>query len=165
MIVEKEEEAKLVMTNSNFEVEEKTLPSVLIAGFRMKGRYEDIGSGFSKVGSAMGFNIKGRPLGLFYDEEYQEDGADFEACMPIRKEKKAKEVSVREIPGGRAFTLLHRGPYDNINLSYDKLMTHVKAQGLTIKRPSREVYIKGPGMIFKGNPSKYLTEIQMLVEE
>jgi hypothetical protein len=31
--------------------------------------------------------------------------------------------------------------------------------------PCREVYIKGPGMIFKGNPKNYLTEIQLMIEE
>jgi hypothetical protein len=25
----------------------------------------------------------------------------------------------------------------------------------------REVYVKGPGLIFKGNPKNYLTEIQL----
>jgi len=30
--------------------------------------------------------------------------------------------------------------------------------------PTRAIYIKGPGMIFKGNPKKYLTEIQMVVK-
>ena len=30
--------------------------------------------------------------------------------------------------------------------------------------PTREVYIKGPGMIFKGNPAKYLTEIQVMIK-
>jgi len=29
--------------------------------------------------------------------------------------------------------------------------------------PTRELYVKGPGMIFKGNPKKYLTEIQILI--
>ena len=29
--------------------------------------------------------------------------------------------------------------------------------------PSREIYLKGPGMIFRGNPKKYVTEIQLLV--
>ncbi len=26
-----------------------------------------------------------------------------------------------------------------------------------------ELYLKGPGVIFKGNPQKYLSEIQMLI--
>ena len=29
--------------------------------------------------------------------------------------------------------------------------------------PTREVYLKGPGMLLKGNPEKYLTEIQIPV--
>ncbi len=162
-IVENEEEARKIMSESDYQVVLKNLNTILIAGYRMTGRYEDIGKGFSKVGSAMGFNIKGRPLGLFYDAEYKEEGADFEACMPVKRKKQAKEVNVREIEGGAAFALLHRGPYAGISRSYEKLMEHVKAQGKTIIRPVREVYIKGPGMIFKGNPEKYLTEIQMLI--
>ncbi|MBI4580800.1 MAG: hypothetical protein HY718_13920 [Planctomycetes bacterium] len=47
-----------------------------------------------------------------------------------------------------------------------------KIVGLTVKTlrfyaivmPTREVYIKGPGMIFNGNPRNYLTEIQIPVE-
>ena len=27
--------------------------------------------------------------------------------------------------------------------------------------PTREVYVKGPGLIFKGNPKNHLTEIQL----
>ena len=29
--------------------------------------------------------------------------------------------------------------------------------------PSREIYLKGPGMIFRGNPKNYLTEIQIMI--
>ena len=29
--------------------------------------------------------------------------------------------------------------------------------------PTREIYHKGPGMIFRGSPKNYLTEIQFLV--
>ena len=68
------------------DVEEKTLQDVLMCGFRMKGKYEEIGKGFSKVGKAMGFNISGKAFGLYYDEGYKEEGADFEACMPIKKD-------------------------------------------------------------------------------
>lgn len=31
--------------------------------------------------------------------------------------------------------------------------------------PTREVYVKGPGLIFKGNPKNYLTEIQLPFKE
>ena len=60
-------------------------------------------------------------------------------------------------------TLLHRGPYDQLGRSYEILLDYIKQRGYEIQVPSREVYLKGPGLIFKGNPNKYLTEIQMLV--
>ena len=60
---------------------------------------------------------------------------------------------------------MHRGPYAEIGRSYQRVLEYVRAKKLSPKVPSREVYIKGPGMIFKGNPKKYLTEIQVLVQE
>ena len=41
---------------------------------------------------------------------------------------------------------------------------HVKDCGIWTKGHSN-VTIKGPGMIFRGNPKKYLTEIQMQIKE
>jgi len=32
---------------------------------------------------------------------------------------------------------------------------------LNLALPTREVCVKGPGLIFKGNPKNYLTEIQL----
>lgn len=61
-------------------------------------------------------------------------------------------------------TLLHQGPYDDLGRSYQKILGYLKQKGVEAELPTREVYIKGPGMIFKGNPKKYLTEIQMLVK-
>jgi effector-binding domain-containing protein len=48
--------------------------------------------------------------------------------------------------------------------SYAVILKYVKDKGYRVAMPTREVYLKGPGMIFKGNPRNYLTEIQMVVE-
>ena len=69
----------------------------------------------------------------------------------------------RNLPGGTAVTLLHRGPYETLGESYKRLLDHIKEQNLTVTTPSREIYHKGPGMIFRGNPKKYVTEIQFLI--
>ena len=37
----------------------------------------------------------------------------------------------------------------------------MKTSKLKFVLPTREVYLKGPGLIFKGNPNRYLTEIQL----
>jgi len=37
-------------------------------------------------------------------------------------------------------------------------------KGYKSQLPTREIYQKGPGIIFKGNENNYLTEIQILLE-
>jgi len=164
-IISSEREAKRIMQDSPFQVEEKTLPATLIAGIRMKGAYRECGQGFARLGKGFGRHICGKPFCLHYDDEYREDDADFEACVPIRKPRQLEGVDVRELPGGRGVTLLHQGPYEQLGRSYAKILQYVKQQGYQIVRPTREVYLKGPGMIFRGKAKKYLTEIQMLIED
>jgi DNA-binding transcriptional MerR regulator len=163
-IITQEKEVRTAMKNATFEVQESTVADMLIAGVRMKGKYGDCGKGFAQIGRTFGRHICGKPLLLHYDAEYKEDDADFEACMPIRKGTSTDKVSVRTLPGGRCVTLLHQGPYDDLGRSYAKILGYLQQKGWHAESPTREVYIKGPGMIFKGNPKKYLTEIQMLVK-
>jgi len=160
-IIAKEKSARQILDAGTFAVEEKTFTPQLIAGIRMKGRYSDIGAGFARLGKAVGRHICGKPLCFYYDSEYREDDADFEPCVPIRKEVAADGVDVRTLPSGRGLSLIHRGPYDQLGRSYAKILQRANERKLTIALPTREVYVKGPGMIFKGNPKNYLTEIQM----
>jgi len=37
-------------------------------------------------------------------------------------------------------------------------------KGYQSKIPTREIYLKGSGMILKGNPKNYLTEILVMIE-
>lgn len=151
--------------NATFDVEEKEIATVLVAGHRMKGKYSDIGKGIGFVCKKMGRHINGKPITLYYDCEYKEEDADFETCMPVRKGTDQDGISVRELKGGKAITLIHKGPYDTLSDSYRRIMAYMKEKNLKIKWPNREVYLKGPGMILKGNPKNYLTEIQLLIEE
>ena len=154
-----------MQTEENFEIEEKEVETILIAGYRMKGKYHEIGKGFSKLGKKFGRHINGKALGLYYDAEYKEDEADFEACFPIRKGSDVEGISVRELKGGKCVSLIHKGPYDTLSESYKKVFSAFNEKGFKKSLPTREVYIKGPGMIFKGNPKNYLTEIQLFIEE
>jgi DNA-binding transcriptional MerR regulator/effector-binding domain-containing protein len=163
-LIHQERKARMALQNPSFHVEEKSLPPLLMAGVRMKGRYCDCGKGFSTIGKNFWGKIAGPCFLLHYDTEYKEDDADFEACMPLKKAKEVPGVAVRELPGGKCVSLLHQGPYEEISRSYAKIIDYIKQKGYEILMPTREVYIKGPGMIFKGNPKKYLTEIQMVVK-
>jgi effector-binding domain-containing protein len=134
---------------------------MLIAGLRMKGQYADCGPAFARLDKAVGRYICGKPLCLYYDGEYREDDADFEPCFPIRKEVAVDGLSIHTLPGGHCLTLIHRGPYDQLGRSYAKILKAADERKRKIVLPTREIYVKGPGMIFKGNPKNYLTEIQL----
>ena len=159
-ILSKEKAAKSLLEQSRFQIEEKAVDEILIAGIRMKGKYTDIGDGFARLGKAVGRYICGKPLGLYYNDEYRESDADFEPCFPIRKRVDVPGVSIRSLPAMRCVALIHRGPYDQLGRSYAKILNQAHTRELKIALPTREVYLKGPGMIFKGNPKNYLTEIQ-----
>ena len=165
-IIQLQREAKIAMKTESFEVEEKEIAPMKIAGVRMKGKYSDCGRGFSTIGRRLGRYLAGPCFLLHYDNEYKEDDADFEACFPLRSGAAAKNtegIAIRDLPGGKCVSLLHRGPYDQLGRSYEKIMKYIKSKQYQIDMPTREVYLKGPGMIFKGNPKKYLTEIQILI--
>jgi DNA-binding transcriptional MerR regulator/DNA gyrase inhibitor GyrI len=151
--------------NREFEIEEKELETILIAGHRMKGRYEQIGEGLGLVCRKMGRHANGAPMTLYYDGEYKEEDADFEPCIPVRKGKDADGISIRELKGGKCVSLIHKGPYEKLRNSYKKIFDYINEKGFKTETPSREVYKKGPGMIFKGNPKNYLTEIQIMIKE
>jgi DNA-binding transcriptional MerR regulator/effector-binding domain-containing protein len=146
------------------EIQERDPGDLLVAGIRMVGRYDDCGKGFATLGRRLGRNIAGPPICLYYDGEYREQDAAFEPCMPVRRDVRIDGIEVKRLPGGKCVSLVHRGPYEELGRSYAGALRYVKDRGYKIILPTREVYLKGPGMIFRGNPQKYLTEIQLPVE-
>ncbi|MCP4445004.1 MAG: GyrI-like domain-containing protein [Myxococcales bacterium] len=164
-VVNIEKEAASMSETQQFEIEEKSLDDVLVASLRWKGRYDESGTYLGKLYKSFGRFASGKPLGIYHDGEYKEEDADIESCVPIRKGRSKGEMVVRKLEGGRSVTLIHKGPYSEIGRTYERLFRYVNDKGIRVHKSSREVYCKGPGMIFKGNPKNYLTEIQLLVEE
>lgn len=162
-IIKIEKEAKSMLGESTFEVGEKDLEDTEIAGLRWKGRYSETGKAFQQLGKLVGRLVNGKPMNLYYDAEYKEDDADIETCLPVRKMKESGAVSVHVLPRGRCVYLVHKGPYEQLGRSYAKIMGYIEKKGYQSLLPSREVYLKGPGMIFRGNPRNYLTEIQIMI--
>jgi effector-binding domain-containing protein len=152
------------MTEANYRIEERDIPAILVGGIRMKGRYQDLGQGFGILCKKLGRHIAAQPMCLYYDGEYCEADANFEPCVPLRKPIQSDGIHVRELPAARCVTLVHQGPYDELGRSYAQVFKYVSQQGYEIVLPTRETYIKGPGLIFRGNPNKYLTEIQLPIK-
>jgi DNA-binding transcriptional MerR regulator/effector-binding domain-containing protein len=153
------------MAEAMFDIEERQVEPMIVAAIRMTGRYTDIGKGLGALYKQVGRYASGKPLCLYYDCEYREDDANFEPCVPLRKRIDADGISIRDLPGGRCVTLVHRGPYEELGRSYARVLKYAKDHGYEVALPTREVYLKGPGMIFRGNPKKYLTEIQLPIAD
>lgn len=157
------EEDKMIA--ATHEIQERDVDAQLIAGIRMTGRYSDCGKVFGTLYKRLGRYASGKPMCLFHDGEYREEDANFEPCVPLRKQIAVDDIDVRELPACLCVTLVHRGPYEELSRSYARVLQYAKERGYEISLPTREVYLKGPGMIFRGNPKKYLTEIQLPIEK
>jgi effector-binding domain-containing protein len=150
------------MTAEDNPIQVKDVEAMLVAGIRFRGKYQEVGKAIGRLCRHCGRNAAGKPFSLYHDAEYTEENADIEACIPVQKEVNKAEVKSRRLEGGRAVTLLHHGSYETLRESYRRLMDHVEQNHLAVTTPYREIYLKGPGMIFRGNPKNYLTEIQMM---
>lgn len=164
-VIAQEREAIVMAEQTAFEIEEKDLPAQLIVGWRMKAKYCECGEGFAKLGRLFGRHIAGPGICLYYDEEYVEEGADYETCLPVKKPVEKGGIESKILPGGRFACLIHKGPYEELGRSYEKILKYLQDKGIESPAPSRQVYIKGPGALLKGNPENYLTELQFLIEE
>lgn len=160
-IISAEQESRKAMDALPYEAGEKATERMLVAGIRMKGRYGDCGPAFGTLGRKVGRFISGKPMCLYYDGEYREDDADFEPCFPVSAKARADGVEIHEVPAGSCLHLLHAGPYEELGRSYAKVLAFAQRGKHNLTLPSREIFHKGPGMIFRGNPRKYLTEIQI----
>ena len=154
------EEKVIYKTN----IENQEMPEMLICGIRFRGKYHEVGPKFATLFKATGGKAAGKPFSLYYDGEYKEEDADIEACLEVKKEIRKAGISCRRLPGGKALTLLHHGPYEELGRSYQRLYETCREKNLEILLPIREQYLKGPGMIFRGNPKKYVTKLIFLIK-
>lgn len=132
--------------------------------------YQDISRLYKELFSYLGrkrVQFAGPTMAIYHDSEYKEKDPDVEAAVPVAGNVTGSEkVKIQNLPEVEQMaSVIHRGPYENIHLAYQALMSWVESNGYQIAGPDREIYIKGPGQILKGNPKDYITEIQMPVKK
>ena len=86
-------------------------------------------------------------------------------CVPVKGMVQASGISCRKLPGCRTISTIHKGGYDELGFAYKALLDAAYERNLQPVSPSREIYRKGPGLIFRGNPSNYVTELMSPVRE
>ena len=143
----------------SYKIEVKAFEPVLVVSIRFKGRYEDIGKYHGKLYGVVKDKAAGAPFNLYYDGEYRETDADIEVCVPVKEPVSGDGVKTRRLPAMETIATTHVGPYEKIGEAYKAVTDYAAEHRLQMKTPCRETYVKGPGMMFKGNPNKYETEI------
>ena len=137
------------------------VPDVLFGGLYHEGPWSDFGRVVGSVARKAGRHIGGPALSLCHDEAYLEE-AHFEAGFVLKRAVKGLDCRVLE--GGPAVLAIHVGPYSSLEFTYERLMKEVVGRGIEVLKPTREIYLKGPGLIFTGRPDKYRTEIILRVK-
>ncbi|MEL7654404.1 MAG: MerR family transcriptional regulator [Bacillota bacterium] len=143
----------------NYQIEEKEIAPVIVAAIRYKGRYNEVGKYIGKLYKAVGGNAAGAPIQCYHDTEYMEEGADLELCLPTKKMITHPDVTAKKLPAVKAICTTHIGSYEKLNLAYKALLDYANEHQIKCTTPSREIYVKGPGILFKGNEDNYITEI------
>ncbi len=152
-----------IKMNENYEIKIKEIPDMKIASVRYKGRYDGIGKYIGILFKNVGGSALSAPFALYYDEDYKEEDADIEVALEVKKDVNKEEVTTRILPGGKFVSIIHIGPYDKISNSYKAITNYMIENNLKGQTPSREIYKKGPGMLLKGNPEKYETELMIQI--
>lgn len=145
----------------------KEIPEIRVISRREKGTYEDVchrlieelmGIVFSPENRRNGVRITGPVMMLCYDEEYRETDADIEIAVPITgRVSVGDEVDVKTLPAVRVVSVLHTGPYYNLNLAYGRIMEYAAAHDLALRGPDRELYYTSPHEV---PPEELRTEVQ-----
>jgi len=90
---------------------------------------------------------------------------ELELCVPTSETPNENGITVKEMPRITAVCVTHIGSYDTMQNAYEAIDRYAQENNLTLQPPFREIYIKGPGMLLKGNPNKYITEILFPIKE
>lgn len=149
------------------EIEIVEMPAQAVLGLRRRGPYALIPEMLMEVFAVIverGAIPAGPPVFVCRETTVPEverataDGdADLEVAFPVANRVKPEgDVGYYELPGGRFAKVLHRGPYERCEATYDRLYAWLAERGLGIAGPIREYYLNDPSEV---RPEEILTEI------
>jgi AraC family transcriptional regulator len=155
--------------------EEVTLVEVQpmqVLGIRRKGHYQIIPELLEQIFEfAMKNRVKiaGMPMFILHEssrenamEADRTGSADVEVVVPVEGKMHAEgDIHAYSLSGGRMARILHRGPYEESEQSYQRLLDWITENGLQVKGPIREIYHNNPQ---EASPEEILTEILAPVE-
>ena len=113
-----------------------------------------------EAASQAGLAITGRPFAVF--RETDDRGYRFEAMLPVKRPAAAGDprIAVSESPGGYALRFVHQGSFEDIDLTYDAIASHLEAEGLEPQDLFIEEFVTGD---FLGEPAGVALEATVYI--
>lgn len=143
-----------------YEMERRDIPEIKAALLSFEGTFQDIGAHAGELFKSVKGAASGPSFCLYHDAAVEEiTGMDI--GVPVKTPVEGGSVRTETMPAIQALCTTHAGSYETLNLAYKAVLDYARENGLKLLLPWREIYLKGPGPLFKGNPDKYRTEIQV----
>jgi effector-binding domain-containing protein len=149
----------------NYNIAIRDIEPIRVAYMPYKGAVAEANKVFPTVFKSISGKANGAPFLCYYVMNPETKMGEMDLCVPTAQTPTASGVEVKEIPRIKAVCVTHIGPYETMQNAYAAIDEYAKEHNLHLQPPFREVFIKGPGMILKGNPNKYVTEILFPIKE
>lgn len=143
----------------DYEIKIRDIEPIKVATMRFKGPLSEATKQFPNVFKAIKGKANGAPFYCYNKVDRDAGIVELDLCVPTAETPHGNGVTVKELPRGKFICITHVGSYDNLPMAYKVMHEYIEKKGLTVEFPWREIFIKGPGLIIKGNPDKYVTEI------
>ncbi|HWI60996.1 MAG TPA: MerR family transcriptional regulator [Symbiobacteriaceae bacterium] len=131
----------------------KEIPALEVVGVRKRTAVGQNGQLVGEAYAKLQQPPAGRPMTIYHEWEYDPDGMDMEAVLPVAT------GGEQTLPAVTVASATHVGPYEQIGQTYEPLFAWVSEHGYQIAGPIREVYLV---TVDSGKPAAELvTELQV----
>ncbi len=148
------------------------VPTLKVLGAAGRGKYQIIPELLGRVfhyAMSRGVQFGGPPLFVCHEKSVEEvmkaneEGtAEVEVAIPVVGDVEGSaDVKAYELPGGKMARIVHKGPYDKIEPTYNELWDWLGKNGKKLNGNVREVYLNDPNTT---PPEELLTEIYAPIE-
>ncbi len=148
-----------------YQIEIRDIEPIRVAFLRYKGIATKANKVFPNVFKSIRGKVNGAPFFCYYVMNPETKMGEMDLCVPTVETPVGNGIEVKEMPRIKAICATHIGSYDTLYQAYDVIDQYAAEHSLQLQPPFREVFIKGPGMLLKGNPSQYITEILFPIKE
>ncbi|MDE6947746.1 MAG: GyrI-like domain-containing protein [Anaeroplasmataceae bacterium] len=147
------------------EIEIREIEPIRVAYMKYNGIAAEANKVFPNVFKAIMGKSNGAPFFMYYNMDREKGIGEMELCVPTVEEPLGNGILVKETPRVKALFATHFGSYKSLFEAYAEMDEYAEKNKIELCMPIREVFVKGPGMIFKGNQDKYITEIIFPIKE